>query len=423
MRTQTRVSSKLKSKKVLAIIVISALALLGLFLFLFNYMGFGSSPLQPGNSVFIDSSNQSETNFETNFVDYELEVFATGLRVPWSMVFTSPNRLLLTERPGRIRLIENGVLSENPLHTFPEVLNTDEEGLMGIALDPQYEINQQLYVCIAYEKNFAEPSASNTISSAVKVVRMTDAGTKLIDEQIIIDNIPVARFHAGCRLRFGPDNKLYISTGDASNKESAQDLNSLSGKILRVNADGSIPADNPFPNSAIFSYGHRNPQGFDWHPESGVLVATEHGPSGNDGPRGGDEVNIIEAGNNYGWPIVSHEKSQEGLINPLILFTPAEAPGSGMFYRGSVFPQFTNTFLFGVLRGEGIIQVVFDDNAVGKVVSYQKLPDINVGRVRDIVEAPDGTIYFSTSNTDGRGQVYEGDDHIYRLIPKNNNLP
>ena len=233
----------------------------------------------------------------------------------------------------------------------------------------------------------------------------------------------MARFHAGCRLRFGPDDKLYISTGDATNKESAQDLNSLAGKILRINADGSIPADNPFFNSVIFSYGHRNPQGFDWHPESGVLVATEHGPSGNDGPRGGDEVNIIKAGNNYGWPIVSHEKSQEGLIDPVILFTPAEAPGSGMFYRGSVFPQFTNTFLFGVLRGEGIIQVVFDDNAAGKVVSYQKLPDINVGRVRDLVEAPDGTIYFSTSNTDGRGQVYEGDDHIYRLIPKNNNLP
>jgi len=417
-KTQTRISSKLKSKKALIIIAISVLALLGLFFFLFNYMGFGSSPLQPGNSVFIDSSSPSETKLETNFVDYELEVFATGLRVPWSMVFTDPNRLLVTERPGRIRLIENGVLSEDPLHTFPEVLNTDEEGLMGIALDPQYEINQQLYVCIAYEKNLAESSASNTMSSAVKVVRMTDAGTELIDEQIIIDNIPVARFHAGCRLRFGPDNKLYISTGDASNKESAQDLNSLAGKILRINADGSIPADNPFFNSAIFSYGHRNPQGFDWHPESGVLVATEHGPSGNDGPRGGDEVNIIKAGNNYGWPIVSHEKSQEGLIDPVILFTPAEAPGSGMFYRGSVFPQFTNTFLFGVLRGEGIIQVVFDDNAAGKVVSYQKLPDINVGRVRDLVEAPDGTIYFSTSNTDGRGQVYEGDDHIYRLIPK-----
>lgn len=385
-------------------------------------MGFGSSPLQPGSSVFIDSSNQSEIDFKTNFVDYELEVFATGLRVPWSIVFTSPNRLLLTERLGRIRLIENGVLSENPLHTFPEVLNTDEEGLMGMVLDPKYEINKQLYICIAYEKNLAEPIASNNsaMSSAVKVLRMTDAGTELINEQIIIDNIPVARFHAGCRLRFGPDDKLYISTGDASNKESAQDLNSLAGKILRLNADGSVPTDNPFPNSAIFSYGHRNPQGFDWHPESGVLVATEHGPSGNDGPRGGDEVNIIEAGNNYGWPIVSHEKSQEGLINPLILFTPAEAPASGMFYQGSVFPQFTNTFLFGVLRGEGIIQVIFDDNVVGKVVSYQKLTDINVGRVRDIVEAPDGTIYFSTSNTDGRGKVYEGDDHIYRLIPKNN---
>ena len=380
------------------------------------YFRFGQDKLKPGEMVYLDKaasgsqSGSADSIDSLKPVDYTTEVFVENLSVPWSMVFTSPNRVLVTERPGRVRVITDGVLAADPIRVFSEVVSTAEEGLMGMTLDPDYETNKFIYLCIAYEKN------SQTVD---KVIRLTDFGDSLGADTLIIDDIPAAKFHAGCRLGFGPDNKLYISTGDATQKESAQETDSLAGKMLRLEKDGSIPDDNPFPGSAVYSLGHRNSQGFDWHPISGLLIATEHGPSGNDGPGGGDEVNLVEAGKNYGWPVVSHTESAPGMVDPLIEFTPAVAPASGMFYSGNVFPQFTNSFLFGVLRGQGIIQVSFDPTDTTKVTAYQKIPGVAVGRVRDVVQGPDGLIYFTTSNTDGRGSVRTGDDKILRLVPKN----
>ncbi|MBI1871989.1 PQQ-dependent sugar dehydrogenase [Candidatus Collierbacteria bacterium] len=221
--------------------------------------------------------------------------------------------------------------------------------------------------------------------------------------------------HDGCRIKFGPDNKLYITLGEAAQKDLAQKLDSLNGKILRINADGSIPADNPFRGSPIYSYGHRNPQGIDWDPQTNLLWATEHGPSGADGPGGGDEINLIKEGANYGWPLVSHDKTYPGTEFPKLLFTPAVAPAAGMFYRGDLFPEFKNNFFFAALRGEGIYRLVI---AGDKVISFEKLSGIDVGRIREIVEGPDGAIYFTTSNRDGRGKLREGDDKIYRIVPK-----
>ncbi len=381
------------------------------------YFQFGAkSPLIAGQPIVVSealpadqAATITDTSKEEDAAPFTVEPFTSGLSVPWSLVFTSPTRLLVTERPGRIRVVKNGQLKPEPIKTFPEVSTESEEGLMGMTLDPDYANNHYIYICVAYE---------NGSKAADKVVRLTDHDGKLDEDFIVIDAIPAARFHAGCRIRFGADNKLYISTGDATDKKTAQDLTSLGGKILRINADGSIPSDNPFPNSPVYSYGHRNPQGFDWHPISGTLVETEHGPSGNDGPGGGDEVNIITKGQNYGWPLVSHTKTKTGTMAPLLVFTPAVAPASGMFYHGSVFPQLTNTFLFGLLKGEGIMQVVFDQQQPDKVLSYQKLLGVEVGRVRDIVEGPDGLIYFTTSNQDGRGKPRNGDDHIYRMVPK-----
>lgn len=346
---------------------------------------------------------------ENSETPYKLEMVADNLSVPWSIVFTSPERMLVTERSGKIRGVENGILVKEDLISFPEVSSKSEEGLMGLTLDPQYESNKYLYTSLAYSKNG---------SLIVKILRLIDEQEKIIVDKIILDDIPAATNHAGNRLKFGPDNKLYSTTGDATDRAIAQKKDSLGGKILRINVDGSIPTDNPFPNSYIYSWGHRNPQGIAWHPVTNELYQTEHGPSTFDGPPGGDEVNRIVKGGNYGWPIVSHQKSKEGLISPLVTYTPAVAPASAMIYSGKIFPQFTHNLFFGGLIGTGVYRVVLDPKNPDGLLSQEKLPDINVGRIRDVVEGPDGYIYFSTSNRDRRGKPNENDDKVYRLVPR-----
>lgn len=351
-------------------------------------------------------SEQKIPEANSKVQNYKIEPYVENLEVPWSIVFTSPTRILVNERPGRMRIIENGKLVETPIREFPEISNRSEEGLMGLCLDPDYSNNKYIYISYAYEKDG---------ELLVRVIRFKDNGNSLSNDKTIIDGIPAARFHAGCRIKFGPDKKLYITTGDAGERQHAQDLNKLHGKILRINSDGSIPKDNPFENSPVWSYGHRNPQGIDWYPGTEILWSTEHGPSGFDGPGGGDEVNVIEKGKNYGWPIVSHTDSKEGMVSPVLVFTPAEAPASGMFYSGIKISEWKNNFFFGCLRGNGIIRVTVDDNDHYRAASFEKIAT-TFGRIRDITEGPDGYIYFSSSNKDGRGSPKDGDDKIYRIM-------
>ena len=339
---------------------------------------------------------------------WEVESYAQELEVPWDMVFTIGLRMLVTERTGAIREINGGQLNPEPVYVFEDVAQVGgEAGLMGMTADPDFVTNRYLYVC------YALPAGAGLNN---RIVRLVDGRRSIEFDRVILDNIPSARNHAGCRVRFGPDGKLYASIGDSLEPSLAQDPNSLAGKILRMNPDGSIPEDNPIENSYVFSLGHRNPQGIAWHPITGLLYSTEHGPSGFDGPGGGDEINLIEGGNNYGWPLVSHDETLEGTIAPLIQFTPAEAPASAAFYTSDVLPMFTHSFFFGALRGRGLVRVVFSSDDPRAIVTLEKIVS-DVGRVRTVIEGPDGYIYFSTSNQDGRGEPLPGDDHIYRIVP------
>ena len=374
----------------------------GLFILL-NLFALACSHPPPGRGAGkVETTPQSQSTFK-------VETVIPNLEVVWSIVWAPDGRMLFTERPGRVRVYENGKLRAQPLFVVPDVEPPGESGLMSLALHPQFASNHFLYLSYAY----------NSDGTQVRVVRYRETPGGLTDRKVIIESIPAAQFHAGCRLRFGPDGKLYITTGDATNRELAQQLNSIAGKILRLNDDGTVPADNPFAGKAnarpeIWAYGSRNAQGIDFQPGTNLLWETEHGPSGFDGPGGGDEVNIIERGKNYGWPVIHHRATQAGMESPVLEYTPACAPASGMFYRGSQLPAFKGNFFFGCLRGERIIRVVTNGR---QVVSQENLLEHEYGRIRDIAEGPDGLIYFSSSNRDGRGKAAVDDDRILRLAP------
>lgn len=333
------------------------------------------------------------------------EVVATGLEVPWAIAFTSPTRILVTERPGRVRQVIDGDLAEEPLLTLTPAIG-GEAGLMGIAVHPNYVVNKWVYV-----------SYVNS-ATGVRIERYRDTGTRLVEPLVILDGIPGAFVHVGCRMKFGPDGKLYATTGDATGPSLAQDLGSLAGKTLRLNDDGSSPDDNPFTGQAgarseIWSYGHRNAQGIAWQPGSGLMFQTEHGPSGGDGPPGGDEVNIVEKGLNYGWPVISHSETEPGMVSPLIEYTPAVAPAGATFVESPRYAKWNGDLMIACLRGNALRRL----SVRGREIVGEEDLATGFGRVRDVVQGPDGFLYLSTSNRDGRGTPNSDDDKIIRVLP------
>lgn len=341
------------------------------------------------NTEYIPANNEGN-NSPASELELGPTVIAEDLEIPWDMAFLPDGSLLVTERPGRVVHVESGGV-------FPieGVEHVGEGGLMGIALHPGFNENNYVYL---YQTTRTNAGLQN------RVVRYTYENENLSFDRIIFDGIPGAQYHDGGQIEFGPDGMLYISVGDAGNESAAQDTKSLAGSILRVRDDGTIPSDNPF-NNAVYSYGHRNPQGLAWDTE-GRLWSTEHGRSG--ARSGLDEINLIDPGNNYGWPESEGNAVQEGTISPKFHSGASDtwAPASALYFNGSLF--------FGGLRGAAVYEAVLHNTEVVGLKEHFKGA---YGRIRSVQIGPDGYLYFTTSNRDGRGNPAPSDDRIIRVHP------
>lgn len=333
---------------------------------------------------------------------YKIETIVENLYVPWALDISDEGKIYFTERSGTIKVIENGKLNPQPLITFSEpFISQGEGGLLGIALDPDFLQNHYIYVMHSYLKD-------NQIYN--RVVRLVENDNKASIDTIIIDSIPGGRIHNGGRIKIGPDKKLYITTGDAGNPMLAQDLKSIAGKILRIELDGSIPKDNPFVNSPVYSLGHRNPQGLAWNSRN-ILYESEHGQIGH------DEINIIHPGANYGWPLVQGDEESTKVVTQKPLIHSGEntwAPSGIAFVNQG---PWKGKLLVANLRGQQLLAISLNEQGT-KVNNVEFWLKNEYGRLREVVQAKDGSIYITTSNRDGRGNPDITDDRIIRLILK-----
>lgn len=322
-----------------------------------------------------------------------VEIIAEGLQAPRSIDISKEGRIFISEKRGSIRVVDNGTLLTEPVGDI-KAENIGDAGLLGLTLHPNFTQNHLFYVYYTY---------SNSTGLFNKVLMLKESNNRIIDSKTILDGIPGNDYRDGGRIKFGLDGKLYVSTGDASIPELSQDLNSLAGKILRINEDGTIPQDNPFSNSAVYAYGFRNAQGLAWAPNSGALYSSDQGGAGN------DEINLISPAKNYGWP---HEEcNSNGDDNrytpPLVCFNPSLEP-SGIAFAFSNKLGYQNHLIVATLKGSHLRDIDFDSGSQNTIL-------VGYGRIIDLVESEDGLIYVLTSNTDGRALPQQGDDKILRL--------
>ncbi len=374
-----------------------------LYLFMITAAIFSQQP-EIGDPVVGGIPQEVEDDFIPEPDNYRIRTWIEDLEIPWSLVFLSEKRALVTERPGRVRIIKEGVLREDPYKIIEDAVHIGEGGLMGIEKHPEYPEENYIYLMYTYR----DGDLYN------RVDRYVDTEDTLEYDRTIVRNIPGHRVHNGGRIAFGPDGLLYICTGDIWQAELAQDEESLAGKILRYTPDGDIPEDNPFDDSPVYSLGHRNPQGLAWHGETGSLFSSEHGPSGEfGGLQGKDIVNLIKKGGNYGWPLVLGSAGIDPYIDPLIMWKTATPPSGMAFLNGNLY--------VATLRSQSLVRINFNiEDGIYKPGRIDRLfaqGDFSgaYGRLRDVVVGPDGALYVLTSNRDGRGSPAENDDRILKL--------
>jgi glucose/arabinose dehydrogenase len=328
--------------------------------------------------------------------EFRLETVVNKLEVVWGVDFLPDGRMLLTEKPGRLRIVEHGTLVEAPVGGIPAVWSTGQGGLLDVAVHPDYATNGWIYL------SYSDPGPDGSAMTAVVRGKLKDG--QFVEQQTLF-KAPVELYRTGTvhfGSRFVFDNGyLFFSIGERGQKDDAQDLSRPNGKVHRIFDDGRVPDDNPFVGKAgalatIWSYGHRNPQGLARDPATGLLYDVEHGP------RGGDELNVVKKGANYGWPVITYGMNydgtpitnltaKEGLEQPVTYWVPSIAVSSIAFYKGSKFPKWDGQLFLGALAQEELRRLVLKDGAV----THQEVLFKNVGRVRDVISAPDGLIYVT----------------------------
>ena len=361
--------------------------------------------------VLASATPQAQEVFQSERHSFRLVSVAKGLDHPWSLAFLPDGRMLVTERRGRLRLVENGKVARKAVAGLPGNITADGQGgLLDIALHPSFATNKLVYL------SYAGRSGGRL---GTEVVRAVFAEDRLIESAVIFRALPKSGGgrHFGSRLLVSNDGFLYITLGDRAERYSAQDLGDHRGSVIRIRADGSVPSDNPFATKAaarreIFTYGNRNVQGLALQPTSGLIWMHEHGP------RGGDEINIVKAGANYGWPLVSYginydgstisnRPTRPGIEPPIHSWVPSIAPSGMAFYSGDKFPNWRGHLFVGALKDRMLVRLKVDGR---RIIHEERLLRRTIGRIRDVRQGPDGFIYLLSDSSNGG---------IYRLEPTN----